>query len=257
MKKSFGLLFCVVPYFVMLLIRTGCAVLMSRVFAVELLADYDTYVIYVLCAIEAIYIVVFGIWYYAVFVRSSKDESQDAFWSIKTLALLILLGAAVQLAVSYVLYFVLSLFSTLAEAYSALLSPLLSLSPAAIIYVGFLSPLGEELIFRGLILGYAKEHAPFYGANALQAALFGLFHGNLVQGLYAFLLGLLIGYLVLLSGSLYSGIIFHSALNFAGLYLERLLPTALPAAVKLVLMVLAAALCVWIVKALKKQYSCS
>ena len=37
MKKSFGLLFCVVPYFVMLLIRTGCAVLMSRVFAVELL----------------------------------------------------------------------------------------------------------------------------------------------------------------------------------------------------------------------------
>ncbi len=256
MKKSFGLLFCMVPYAVMLLIRTGCAVLLNRMFAVEMITDYDTYVIYVLCTIEVVYIAVFGFWYYAVFVGSSKDDPRDAFFGGRTLFLLIVLGAAVQMAVSYALYFILSILPAIAEAYSSLLSPLLSLAPAAIIYVGVLSPLGEELIFRGLILGYAKEHAPFYAANVLQAVLFGVFHGNLVQGIYAFLLGLLLGHLVRLSGSVFSGIIFHSALNFAGLYLEHLLPTALPAMVKLVLMVLAAALCVWIVKALEKQSSC-
>ncbi len=256
MKKSFGLLLCIVPYFVMLLIRTGCAVLLNQVLAAGLAADYDTYVIYVLCAIEAVYIAVFGIWYYAVFVRSGQDGEQDTFWNGRTLFLLILLGLAVQLAVSYVLYFILSLLPAVAEAYSSLLSPLLSLSPAAIIYVGLLSPIGEEFIFRGLILGYAKEHAPFYAANVLQAVLFGFFHGNLVQGIYAFLLGLLIGYLIQLSGSVFSGIVFHSALNFAGLYLERLIPEALSPVIKLVLMVLAAALCVWIVKALKRQRTC-
>ena len=61
------------------------------------------------------------------------------------------------------------------------------------LYASLLGPVAEELLFRGFILRslqpYGKKFAVF--ASAL---LFGLFHGNLLQTPYAFLMGLLLGW---------------------------------------------------------------
>ena len=61
------------------------------------------------------------------------------------------------------------------------------------LYVSILAPIAEELLFRGYILRslrpYGKKFAVFGSAF-----LFGLFHGNLLQTPYAFLMGLLMGY---------------------------------------------------------------
>ena len=61
------------------------------------------------------------------------------------------------------------------------------------LYASILAPLGEELLFRGFVLRtlrpYGKRFAVFGSAF-----LFGLFHGNLLQTPYAFLMGLLLGY---------------------------------------------------------------
>lgn len=61
------------------------------------------------------------------------------------------------------------------------------------LYVGLGAPIAEELLFRGLFLRsvepYGKKFAIF--ASAL---LFGLFHGNLSQGVFAFVVGLVLGY---------------------------------------------------------------
>jgi membrane protease YdiL (CAAX protease family) len=61
------------------------------------------------------------------------------------------------------------------------------------LYAGLLAPVTEELLFRGLIqrtmLPFGKRIAIF--ASALT---FGLFHGNLLQGPYAFAVGLVLGY---------------------------------------------------------------
>ena len=53
--------------------------------------------------------------------------------------------------------------------------------------------------------------------NILQALFFGIAHLNLVQGSYAFLIGLLAGYLVLRCRSIWAGIAFHMLFN--GYYL--------------------------------------
>jgi membrane protease YdiL (CAAX protease family) len=62
------------------------------------------------------------------------------------------------------------------------------------LYASILAPIAEELLFRGYILRtlrpYGKKFAIFGSA-----LLFGLFHGNLLQTPYAFLMGLLLGWL--------------------------------------------------------------
>jgi len=67
---------------------------------------------------------------------------------------------------------------------------------AGVIIIVLVAPFLEEWIFRGAIL---RQLAP-YGANfaiITQATLFGLWHGNLYQGIFAFLLGLILGYVAL------------------------------------------------------------
>lgn len=84
-----------------------------------------------------------------------------------------------------------------------------------------LAPLGEELIFRGVAFFYAckavsgmkNPRAAFWIANCTQALLFGIYHMNLVQGLYAFFIGLALGYLRQKYNSLLPGMLAHLIFN--------------------------------------------
>lgn len=59
-----------------------------------------------------------------------------------------------------------------------------------------LAPITEELIFRGVTMRLTKwAGMSFVVGNIVQAVLFGVFHLNLVQGVYATLIGLVLGYL--------------------------------------------------------------
>ena len=61
------------------------------------------------------------------------------------------------------------------------------------LYAGILAPVTEEILFRGLVL---RKLMPFGKRFAIfcSAVTFGLFHGNLVQAPFAFLVGLVLGY---------------------------------------------------------------
>ena len=61
------------------------------------------------------------------------------------------------------------------------------------LYAGILAPITEELLFRGLI---QRTMLPFGKklAIVISAFTFGLFHGNLIQTPYAFVVGLVLGY---------------------------------------------------------------
>ena len=52
---------------------------------------------------------------------------------------------------------------------------------------GVLIPAAEEMIFRGLMFAPLRDRMAFWPAALISAALFGLYHGNLLQGVYAFL----------------------------------------------------------------------
>lgn len=82
-----------------------------------------------------------------------------------------------------------------------------------VLWIALLSPLIEELFFRGLVLTALRERFPSWAAVAGQAALFAAMHLDPIRVLYLFGFGLVLGYLVKRSSSLVPAILVHVAIN--------------------------------------------
>lgn len=163
-----------------------------------------------------IYILIFGIWYH----RIKKPSIREGFFGIIKPPIIIFLltgGIASQFLVDGVLAIIRPLFKAAFKAYDELLSGVTGASRSFLMLfaVFLLAPVAEEIIFRGLILTYAKRCMPISLAIALQALLFGVYHGNLIQGTYAFLLGILLGFIVEKTDNLIAAIVFHVAINIS------------------------------------------
>ncbi len=52
------------------------------------------------------------------------------------------------------------------------------------------APLGEEIVFRGVVYGQLRKVLKVPYAVVLSGLAFGLFHGNLVQAVYATVIGI-------------------------------------------------------------------
>lgn len=79
-----------------------------------------------------------------------------------------------------------------------------------------IAPIFEEIFCRGLILGYLKRECKVIPALILQAFAFAFMHGNLFQGFYTFILGILLGLIVYYTNSIFSSMIGHMIFNILG-----------------------------------------
>lgn len=84
---------------------------------------------------------------------------------------------------------------------------------AGIVLYGIVSPLAEEIVFRGIVYNRLRRQYTRWIAIVGSALLFGLYHGNVVQALYGFVLGVLIAVLYEKYGSFAVPVILHSAAN--------------------------------------------
>ena len=91
-----------------------------------------------------------------------------------------------------------------------------------LIYSCLLAPVCEELCFRWMILRRLRPWGDGFAVCA-SALLFALVHGNLYQMLYAFAVGLVLGGILLHTGSLKGCILLHAGVNFVS---AGLLPLA-------------------------------
>lgn len=71
----------------------------------------------------------------------------------------------------------------------------------------------EELMLRGLVYRRIRELAGARSAIVSSALLFGILHGNLVQGVYGFLMGLLLAWLMERFGTILIPVGAHMAAN--------------------------------------------
>lgn len=84
----------------------------------------------------------------------------------------------------------------------------------------------EELAFRGFILSGLRRLGHRWGAIALSSAFFGLAHFMLQQSLAAALVGLILGYLAIQTGSILPCMVYHFVHNSLTVLWGRLPPDA-------------------------------
>ena len=90
--------------------------------------------------------------------------------------------------------------------------------PLLIVTTVIAGPLAEEWIFRGMTYRRIRASLGIWPAAILSALLFGAYHGNMIQFLYAFPLGILFAWYYEKSGTLLVPVAAHMALNFGACF---------------------------------------
>lgn len=170
-------------------------------------------------------IVIFGLWYYRSCGGDYLPEPKKTFSGLQFAGVILLVPGA-QFLCSYLISFLSLVFPHWLEQYERLMETAgldESITFILLVYSVLLGPINEELIFRGVTMRLARQALPFWAANILQAILFGILHGNWLQGCYAGALGLLLGFICEKGGSIYYSILLHILFNFWGTVIANLL----------------------------------
>lgn len=187
------------------------------------------------CLIYVVPGAVFLTWYYFAFVE--KQGIRPTFYShIRRLSpacfgWVVLLGFAVQHVITLIMAAIYALIPSAMDQYTEMIdsSGITQYSLLWAVATLILPPIVEETIFRGLILQYlGRAGARFVVANLIQAVLFGIFHMNLVQGIYTSLLGFLLGWLAYRYDSILVPMALHAIFNLFGTVLVDLESRFLP-----------------------------
>lgn len=187
---------------------------------------------YITLAQYILYMLIFGIWYYRAFCKTTTPSDtnfgpvyiKDKLLTIKTVYL-IAAGYLAQLFVDGVLTLVEPYFKEQFESYGKMVDSITGVNSSWVLLfaVIFVAPIGEELLFRGLIQHYGlKNFAPVL-AIGLQGLIFGLYHGNIIQGIYAWIMGTVLGFVAYRLDSIIYPMVLHISINASLLLVPEVL----------------------------------
>lgn len=167
--------------------------------------------------ISAISAVLSMIWCLILYLRSSwriKGMDYRTVFTFGNIMGIMGAGACGCISLTVFLSLIMSFMPQAFENYNEIMK---NLEPSGgaltFIYVLVIGPASEEIIFRGAIFDRTRLAFGFWVGNALQALLFGIYHMNLIQGTYAFLLGMVLGMVIYATGSIICSIVTHIIFN--------------------------------------------
>ena len=142
-------------------------------------------------------------------------------FKINKLLYYIMIYVSTYILGNYLLELLVKLFPSILENYSQF-DNILSVDNLwlSIITIAFLPAVFEELLFRGVIFTSFNKKYGVGIAIIISALLFGIYHMNWVQGIYASIFGLLLAYIYFKSNSLFVPIIFHFINNLMSVLLD-------------------------------------
>lgn len=85
--------------------------------------------------------------------------------------------------------------------------------PLGLFVSGILAPVAEELVFRGVVFNRLRKSMKPLAAILMSACIFGVYHGNSVQGSYALLMGSVLAYLYENFGTFFVPLLAHIISN--------------------------------------------
>ena len=83
--------------------------------------------------------------------------------------------------------------------------------------LGVLVPVAEELTYRGMLYRRLREYMGVPWAVAFSAAVFGILHGNLVQFVYAGLIGAVLAWVYERTGTIKAPVLLHIVVNMTSI----------------------------------------
>lgn len=180
----------------------------------------SSFLMVISCLFSIVSIILYSIWYKKRYVKGKKVNLKEIF-TVKQVSLIILLAVSVQVFLITFVGIIQAIKPDWFTNYNEIMKQFdIGNSWQSLIYVAILGPIVEELLMRGLVLNQMKKAMPFVAANIVQAFLFALLHGNLVQGSYAFVLGIIFGYIYRKYNTILSTILFHIVFNFSGYVID-------------------------------------
>lgn len=117
-------------------------------------------------------------------------------------------GLLINVVLSYVLELIYSILNIEGAEIFLTATSLLS-----VFAIAFLVPIGEEILYRNRIYNSLMNISP-QKANILQSLIFGISHGNIIQGIYTFVFGMIFGHVNEKQGSIAPSICMHCGINF-------------------------------------------
>lgn len=101
------------------------------------------------------------------------------------------------------------------STYSDGMSTLMSSQSIWVVWfvIGVVPAISEETLFRGYLLSSLRQKTKPIVYIIVTALIFGIYHMNLYQGCYAFLLGLVLAYVVYKTNSIFASAIIHFICN--------------------------------------------
>ena len=90
-----------------------------------------------------------------------------------------------------------------------------------ILYSGIWIPIVEELLFREILFRVLRKWIAFPWAMLISAVVFGAYHGNIVQFVYATICGMLLAYLYEKYDSIFATILSHMSMNIFSIILTQ------------------------------------
>lgn len=183
---------------------------------------YMDNITYILILYQIVALLIFGSWYYFAYGRKKRPANAEKP-NAQNLAVIVGLGICIELFVSGVLDIIYLLNPDLLQSYIELMEAagITELTVATFVATVIMAPIGEELLCRGIIFRIAgKVSKRFWVANCIQALAFGVIHGNLVQGTYAFFIGLVLGYIYGKYRNIWVCMLLHGVVNLTSNFVD-------------------------------------
>ncbi|MCH5280657.1 MAG: CPBP family intramembrane metalloprotease [Lachnospiraceae bacterium] len=190
----------------------------------QVLDVYNGNLTLIILLVQLAGLIIFGLWYYLAYGRKNPPADREKP-GIKAFVVVIVAGIFLQCFVSSILSLIDACFPNALNSYKELMeqSGLMEETLLSFLCASFLAPIGEEMLCRGITFRLAgKVSMRFWVANCIQAFAFGLIHLNLVQGCYAFFLGLVLGYIYGKYRNIFVCMLMHASVNASSHLMELL-----------------------------------
>lgn len=172
---------------------------------------------------ELITLACFGLWYYFREKKYQYRPNYKKAFSIKNVLSIAGIAFLGQYALDLLMILVYFVMPGIFAQYVDLMKNLEinAANPVLMIFcVGIFGPLVEEVLFRGMVFGKLRRAFSFWPAALISGAIFGLYHMNLVQGIYAGVFGIILAYVFEKTETIWGCYLLHAFFNLSSYVIE-------------------------------------